>query len=115
MDVNNFEILRILKAEIKAAMNLMQPRKTTGSDYILADCIRLFDDKSLKRLTDLFNKIYVTIRIPDEWLKSTFILLPKGKYPKACGDFRTVSLMSHLLKIFLRIIHNKCESVLSDM
>lgn len=49
-----------------------------------------------------------------DWLKSIFVTLPKKAKAENCDDYRIISLMSHVLKIFLRIIHariyRKCES-----
>lgn len=64
-------------------------------------------------LTNFFNEIYDAGIFPQEWLKSTFVTLPKINNAKQCQNYRTISLMSHILKIFLRIIYNrlykKCE------
>lgn len=38
---------------------------------------------------------------------SDFIILPKKQVAQACGDHRTISLISHLLKLFLKIIHQR--------
>ncbi|KAF0754265.1 LINE-1 reverse transcriptase [Aphis craccivora] len=37
--------------------------------------------------------------IPEDWIKSEFIALPKISSAKTCGDYRTISLMNHLLKM----------------
>lgn len=39
-----------------------------------------------------------------------FILLPKKQFVKSCEDKRMISLMNHLLKIFLRIIHARIRN-----
>lgn len=40
-------------------------------------------------------------------LKSTFVTIPKKTNPKSCEDYRLISLMSHALKAFLRIVHSR--------
>uniref|UniRef100_A0A8D9BKL9 Reverse transcriptase domain-containing protein n=1 Tax=Cacopsylla melanoneura TaxID=428564 RepID=A0A8D9BKL9_9HEMI len=55
----------------------------------------------------IYSNYLTKFMIPKEWLKSTFITLPKKSNAKKCSDYRTISLMSHALKIFLRIIHNR--------
>lgn len=49
---------------------------------------------------------YNSGRIPLKWLKSTFLTLRKEPNAKKC-DYRIISLMSHLLKTFLKIIHRR--------
>jgi len=39
--------------------------------------------------------------------KTEFIALPKKSSAKTCGDYKTISLMSHLLKLLLKIIHKR--------
>lgn len=62
----------------------------------------------------LVNRIYTTGKISEELLVSTFLTIPKKTHPKKYDDvFRLISLMSHILKTFLRVIHTrirtKCE------
>lgn len=101
---------------MKTALNNAKDRKAVGPDAIPAEIIKLCEGKTLKWLTGVFNKIYDSGIIPQEWLKSEFIILPKK--PGTRNDFRTISLMSHLLKIFLKIIHSRiyklCEEQVSD-
>lgn len=52
-------------------------------------------------------------KIPQEWLTSAVILLPKCNDVKKSSDFRSTSLISHVLKLFSKIIHyriyKECE------
>lgn len=103
----------ILKEEVRSAIKQIKQGKATGLDQIPAEIIKLFDEKRMQWITDIFNSIYRTGIIPKDWLKSEFITLPKKASAKTCEEHRTISLMSHLLKIFLKIIHKriykKCE------
>ncbi|XP_022196330.1 uncharacterized protein LOC111053719 [Nilaparvata lugens] len=95
----------ILVEEVQAAISHMKPRKAAGPDQIEAEFLKLLNEDGIKWLTKIFNNIYSSGVIPEDWLKSEFVTLPKKASSKTCGDFRTISLMSHLLKIFLKIIH----------
>lgn len=46
-------------------------------------------------------------RYLEQWLTSTFVSLPKKINARRCEDHRLISLMSHTLKIFLKIIHQR--------
>lgn len=65
----------------------------------------------------LFNKIFETGNIPTDGLLSTFVMIQKKNATK-CSDYCTISQMSHVLKISLRIlhyrIHNKIEEQLNE-
>ena len=55
-------------------------------------------------LTELYNDIYETGYIPQDLLKSVYITLSKKSKATECSDHRTISLMPHITKIFLKII-----------
>lgn len=107
----------ITKDEVIRAVKLQKNKKATGPDNIYAEVLKVIaeqDGPSLKLLTTIINAIYTTGKIPTSWLKSTFITLPKKNNSSQCDDYRMISLMSHVLKIFIRIIHTriyqKCEN-----
>lgn len=111
----------ITKAEVIHAINMQKDGKTTGPDKIHSEIIKVIaeqDDTGLQLLLSLINSIYRSGKIPTDWLKSTFVTIPKKPNPLYCDDYRMISLMSHVLKIFLRIIHsriyNKCEEQIND-
>jgi len=52
----------------------------------------------------LFKNIYETGQIPTEMLKSVFIAIPKKSNTLDCENHRTIGLMAHTLKLFLKII-----------
>uniref|UniRef100_A0A8D8XEP5 Craniofacial development protein 2 n=1 Tax=Cacopsylla melanoneura TaxID=428564 RepID=A0A8D8XEP5_9HEMI len=107
----------ILTHEVEAAINQMKDGKAVGLDEVPTEILKLLDEEQTKILTTIFNNIYSTGKIPPEWLKSEFITLPKKPGVKSCGDYRTISLMSHMLKLFLKVIHRRiyriCEQQIS--
>ncbi|KAI5633986.1 reverse transcriptase (RNA-dependent DNA polymerase) domain-containing protein [Phthorimaea operculella] len=108
----------ITKSEINYAIKCAKTRKAVGPDEIPSEVLKHIDYDNLEIVVQLFNEIYNTGCIPKDWLKSTFVTLPKISNAKKCSDFRTISLMSHMLKIFLKVIHcrinNKIEENISD-
>lgn len=105
-------------SEVRYAIKMAKNDKAVGPDNIPVEILKVMEDDCLRTLTQFFNKIHTTGIIPDEWLMSTFVTLPKKSNAQSCEDFRTISLMSHVLKVFLKIIHariyKKCESNVTD-
>ncbi|XP_044750612.1 uncharacterized protein LOC123310952 [Coccinella septempunctata] len=106
----------ISKQEVIHAIKAQKEGKATGLDKINAEVLKLIaenEGKTLDLLTALFNEIYNSGKIPSDWLRSTFVPLPKKPNSTHCDDYRIISLMSHVLKTFLRVIHariyKKCE------
>lgn len=115
--VNEGEGLEILQSEVETAIKNAPTRKAPGPDGMIAELLKVLDEQSIRKLTRLYNKIYASGTIPEEWLRSKFITIPKKQKTKSCNDFRLISLMSHLLKVLLRIIQRrmakKCEEKMS--
>lgn len=107
----------ITKTEVAHAIKSQKNGKATGPDNVYAEVVKVIAEQEglgLDILTSMFNTIYTTGQIPSDWLKSTFVTLPKKSNASQCDDYRMISLMSHVLKIFLRIIHTriyrKCDN-----
>ena len=64
-----------------------------------------WDEKGLEWLTNLFNKIWRTNKMPNEWRKSTLVPLYKNKGDiQDCTNYRGIKLMSHIMKLWERVI-----------
>ena len=72
----------------------------------------------LEKITDIANFVYESENVPDEMIESIFIALPKKPGTIDCKEHRTISLMSHVTKIILRVVLNRnksiCKEKLSD-
>ena len=102
----------ILKEEVKAAIKKMKLGKATGPDNIPIEIIVTLEDLGLNIVTNLLNRIYDSGKIPDDLLKSVFIALPKSPGATECELHRTISLMSHLTKILLRVLMSRIRKSL---
>lgn len=108
----------ITREEVEYAIKVAKSGKAVGPDDIHCEVLKLLDEQSITVMVELFNNIYRTGHIPQDWLLSTFVPIPKQHRATKCEEHRLISLMSHVLKIFLKIIHarirNKCEAETSD-
>ena len=94
----------ILKEEVSAAIRKMKHGKAVGPDNIPIEVFAVLEDIGIDFLTKLLNSIYDSGKIPKDLAKSVFITLPKIPGTIDCELYRTISLMSHLTKVLLRII-----------
>lgn len=67
----------ILEQEVREAIKKSKKRLAPGPDVVPNEILKLLDDEGISTLTSIFNTIYNTGIIHEEWLKSTFITLPK--------------------------------------
>lgn len=77
--------------EVTYAIKNLKDRKAVGPDKIPVDALKLIRDDKISIKVNLHNTI------------STTGILPK----KECSDFKTITLKSHTLKTFLKIIHRR--------
>ncbi|KAG1671332.1 Craniofacial development protein 2 [Nymphon striatum] len=102
-----FEITKgenILKDEVEKAIKSMKNGKATGPDHISAETLKALDENNIDILTNLCRVIYNNGQIPPEMKQSIFITLPKKHKTQNCSEHRTISLMSHVTKLLLKII-----------
>jgi len=104
----------ILVSEVESALNGLQSNKAVGPDNISVEMLKALDSYGTKKLTVLCNTIYQTGNIPQDLLESVFITLPKKAKATECSDFRTISLMSHVIKVILKIILNRNQRKFSE-
>ena len=114
IEVGDNEVLKILKTEIKTAIKNSKNGKAMGPDQIPVETLKCMNDETLEILLDLFNQVYKTGHIPEQWLLSTFCAIPKATNAKDCCDYRTISLISHTLKVFLKVIHGRISRKLEE-
>ena len=100
----------ILRSEVEHAINRMKRGKATGADQIAIEMIIALKEFGVEKLTDFTNKVYDAGTFPEELSKSIFIALPKKTGATECELHRTISLMSHITKILLRVILIRARS-----
>jgi len=97
----------LLKDEILYALSSLKSGKAAGPDEISVDMLKALDEKG-------FSAIYETGNIPSELTRSTVITLPKKANAVECKDHRTISLMSHVLKVLLKVIEQRIVKRIDD-
>jgi len=100
----------IMEEEVERCLNRMKSGKAQGIDGITADMLKALGEFGVSTLTEMCNKMYETAYLPEDLRTSIFILLPKKPKAIECSDFRTISLMCHILKLLLSIIMRRISN-----
>ncbi|XP_013141510.1 PREDICTED: RNA-directed DNA polymerase from mobile element jockey-like, partial [Papilio polytes] len=74
--------------------------KSAGPDGLTNECIKTARNLLLTPLTILWNKILEEEAVPSQWTESEIILLYKKGDPADIGNYRPISLMPCLYKLF---------------
>ena len=105
----------ILEDEVESAVKEMKKGKAVGDDGIAIEMIQALGDMGTKILTKQLNKIYEAGKLPLELCQSTFITLPKKPGTTECGQHRTISIMSQITKVLLRIILKRIRNKITPL
>ena len=82
------------------ALKKMKHRKTVGPDDIPIEVWKVLGETGIAWLTDLFNRILKTKKMPNEWRKNTLVPIYKNKGDvQNCMNYRGIKLMSHTMKL----------------
>ncbi|CAH2098346.1 unnamed protein product [Euphydryas editha] len=107
-------IPEILTEETIKAINTQKADKAPGADQITNELLKSTLPAIAPILTNLFNEILETETIPEDWTRSTIILLHKKGDKEEIGNYRPISLMSNIYKVFSRIILSRITRVLDE-
>nr|GEV45785.1 retrovirus-related Pol polyprotein LINE-1 [Tanacetum cinerariifolium] len=105
------------QGEVKTALKKMVRNKVVGPDQIPIEAWRSLKDEGVKWLTFLFNKIFSSAMMPDEWRLIKIIPIYKNKGDaQECSNYRGIKLLSHTMKLWKRVIESrlKRETMVSE-
>ena len=104
----------ILRSEVEHALRKMKWRKAEGSDGIVVEMVEAAGEFALTKIVEMANQIYRTGKIPERMKESEFIVIPKKEGAVDCGKYRTISIMSQVAKIVLKVIDERLKSKVDE-
>ncbi|KAL3506245.1 hypothetical protein ACH5RR_031627 [Cinchona calisaya] len=101
---------RIQESEVEEASKKMKG-KAVGPDDIPIEAWKCSGKKGISWLTNLFNKMLKSRKMSDQWKKSTLIPIFKNKGDiQNCVNYRGIKLMSHMMKLWERVIERRLRN-----
>ena len=94
----------ILLAEVEYASKRLKHGKSPGPDGVCAEVIQSGGDVLMSEIHKLCEQAWQEETIPDEWTKSVIVTLPKKGDLTDCTNYRTLSLINHMCKVFLLVL-----------
>ena len=104
---NKFSFSSINCSTVFLHLNKLCRSKATGLDNISAKIIRECADLISVSLCDLCNKSLVSDVFPDDWKCSRVTPLFKQGEPSDLNNYRPISVISVIAKVFERIIYDQ--------
>lgn len=110
----------ISKLEIKKAISHLKTGKAAGPDSILSQMLKIAENEILPYLYIYFNNMFSKGYFPVQWSQAIIVPLHKKGNPNDPDNYRGISLISILSKVFTHIMNSRLtlwaetNSVLSD-
>ena len=88
----------ILEGEVKWALESITMNKASEHDGIPVELFQILKDDAVKVLHSICQQIWKTQQWSQDWKRSVFIPIPKKGNAKECPSYRTIVLISHVVK-----------------
>ena len=104
----------ITQDEILRAIDSMKKSKAPGPDGLPSEFFSYAKDVSVKFLHPLFNRIFDSGEYPESWSKAVIFPLHKKGNPRKADNYRGISLLSTLSKLYSTILNNRLSCFCED-
>ena len=88
-------------------------KKASGGDGIPVELFQILKDDDVKVLS-VCQQIWKTQQWPQDWKRSVFISIPKKGNAKECSDYCTIVLISHAIKVMLKILQARLQKYVNQ-
>ena len=101
--------------EIKTALSHLRAGKAAGASSVLPELLLKYSGCALElKLLELFNDAWEVESIPQVWVDATLVLiLKKGDLTK-CDNWRGISLLDVVGKVFASIVQTRLQESAAD-
>ena len=99
----------ILECEVKGALGSITMNKASGGDRMPAKLFQILKDDAVKVWHSICQQIWKTQQWPQDWKRSVFITIQKKGNAKECSNYRTIVLISHAIKVMLKILQTRLQ------
>ena len=97
-DTNRRFVRRIQESEVREALKKMKGGKAMGIPIKVWRCLR---DIAIVWLTKMFNNIFRSNKMPEEWRRSILVPIFKNKGDiQSCTNYWGIKLMSHIMNLW---------------
>jgi len=109
----------ILESEVRRTVKTSPKGKAAGDDGITTEAIHACGETGIMWLTTIFKKAWEERKVPEDLQNAIVVPIWKKKgNKKDCSNYRGISLLSHVGKMYAKILdqrtRTKTEHLLSD-
>ena len=101
--------------ELDTALAKLQKRKAAGMTEISPQMILTGPMELKQQLLQLVQKVWSEAAVVDDWKNAAILPIPKKGNLKVCDNWRGISLLDVVGKVFGRIIHSRLQNAAEDI
>ena len=109
----NFRLEKISLTSVLETLNSLATKKAVGLDYISSKLLKVAAPVLAESLCKIFNKSVETGTFPSEWKSAKVFPVHKKDDKSNPNNYRPISVLPAVGKVFERIIYNQLYSYLS--
>ena len=103
----------ILECNVKLTLGSITMNKASRSNGIPVELFQILKDNAVEVLHSTCPQIWKTQPWPQDWKRSVFIPIPKKGNAKECSNYHTISLISHISKVMLKILQERLQQYMN--
>ena len=92
----------ILECEVKWALGSITINKASGGNGIPVELFEILKDDAVNVLCPIFQQIWKTQQLSQDWKKSVFIPIPKNGRVTECSNYWTIVLFPMLVNLYAK-------------
>ena len=105
---------KITPVEIMKSIKKLKNKKASGLDNVSNEMIKYSQHAMLPVLTKLFNNLLLSGTYPRTWCQAYIVPIPKGTDTTLMSNFRGLTILSSLAKLFNSIINERITRFLES-
>ncbi|CAD6188300.1 unnamed protein product [Caenorhabditis auriculariae] len=105
---------KLFRSDVPYAIRKLKVGAAAGPDNISSELLKAGGDSLYRLLARHFSKYLSEASIPEQWKTSKTILIPKKGDLTDLNNFRPISLLSVVYKLFTKVIVNRLENQLDN-
>ena len=99
----------IMQEEVRRGVRRLKVRKAAGICGIMPEMLRAGGEMVVQWLTGLFNMVWRVGRAPGDWKNAVIVPIHKKGSRMECTNYRGISLMSIVGKVFARVLNERVK------
>jgi hypothetical protein len=98
--------------EVVATLKRTKNGKACGTDELFPELIKYAPTELIKLMTDFFNLVLKTGKVPDEWARAIIHPIYKKGPKQDCNNYRGISLLNAMGKLFTAVVNRRLSRFL---